>query len=136
MPKKRTFVDACVLIAAFQGKDDISWKALEVLDDPEREFVVSDYLRLEVLPKPRFQRRQEEVEFMEAFFAAASCDIRPAPLITGQAIDIASVYDVHPLDSLHASVAVYAKVDEFITLENETKPLFRVKGLTVKPLID
>ena len=38
---KRTYIDASVLIAAFQG---YSHRASEILDDPERAFVVSDYL--------------------------------------------------------------------------------------------
>ena len=61
---KRTYVDANVLIAAFQGKEQISQRAMRVLEDPDRILVVSDYLRLEVLPKPTFQKREEEIQFM------------------------------------------------------------------------
>lgn len=68
---KRTDLDANVLIAAFRGESDIAFRALEVLDDSERQFVVSDYLRLEVLPKPTFLGRHEEVQFMQTFFEAA-----------------------------------------------------------------
>ncbi|MBS3907054.1 MAG: PIN domain-containing protein [Syntrophaceae bacterium] len=135
MPKKKTFVDANVLIAAFQGKVEISEKALMILDDPEREFIVSDYLRLEVIPKPRFHRKQEEVEFMEAFFESASEEVGSTPTLTLQAIELASNHDLHPLDALHVSVAVQADADEFITGEKESKPLFRVDNLTVKSLL-
>lgn len=48
---KRTYIDASVLIAAFQGKTADSQRALRVLDDPDRELVFSDYLRLELLTK-------------------------------------------------------------------------------------
>lgn len=135
MPKKKTFVDTNVLIAAFQGTNEISTKALMILDDPEREFIVSDYLRLEVIPKPMFHHRQEEVEFMEAFFASALEVVSSTHILTLQAIEIACKYDLHPLDALHASVAVQAKADEFITLEKESKPFFRLDNLNVKCLL-
>jgi len=135
VPKKKTYVDASVLIAAFQGQPDIGEKALMILDDPEREFIVSDYLRLEVIPKPSFHRRQEEVEFMETFFESASGDISSNPTITSEAIKIASKNDLRPLDALHASMLVDTDM-EFITLEKKTKPFFRVDNLKVISLID
>ena len=72
---KRTYLDTNVLIEAFQGEKAAAFRALEVLDDPERRFVVSDYLRLEVLPKPTFHGRAEEVQFMRTFFENAEEDI-------------------------------------------------------------
>jgi hypothetical protein len=66
----RTFLDAGVLIAAFRSRNATSTPALTLLDDPERVFVTTDYVRLEVLPKPLYFRRQTEAEFYEAFFAA------------------------------------------------------------------
>jgi predicted nucleic acid-binding protein len=72
---KRTYIDANVLIAAFQGEESVAQRALRVLDDPDRQLVVSDYLRLEVLPKPTFYRRGEEVEFMQSVLdQAEECD--------------------------------------------------------------
>jgi predicted nucleic acid-binding protein len=59
---KRVYIDANVLIAAFQGEEHVAQRALRVLDDPDLKLVSSDYLRLEVLPKPTFHRRQEEIE--------------------------------------------------------------------------
>ena len=72
MSKTRTFVDANVLIAALQGKDELWQKSIEILDDPDREFVVSDYLKLEVIPKPTFHGFHEEVQFMQTFIDNAS----------------------------------------------------------------
>ena len=68
---KRTYIDASVLIAAYRGKEPECWRAFEVIDDPDRSFVVSDYLRLEVLPKPTFYKRTEEIEFMREIIEAA-----------------------------------------------------------------
>jgi predicted nucleic acid-binding protein len=67
----RTFIDASVLIAAACGLPDLADRALRVLDDSDRTFVTSDFVRLEVLPKPSFQGYQEQVEFYEEFFANA-----------------------------------------------------------------
>ncbi len=135
MPKTKTFVDANVLISAFRGKEEVSEKALKVLDDPEREFIVSNYLRLEVIPKPKFLRRDDEVAFMETFFESASEEVDSSSALTLQAIEIASIHNLHPLDALHASAAIHAEVDEFITSEKKTKPFSRVHNLTVKSLL-
>ncbi|NMC19428.1 MAG: hypothetical protein GYA33_03310 [Thermogutta sp.] len=81
---KRTDIDANVLIAAFQGEGEVCQRALRVLDDPDRKFVVSDYLRLEVLPKPTFHKKREEIEFMQAVFERAE-HLDTSPTLTGRA---------------------------------------------------
>jgi predicted nucleic acid-binding protein len=54
----RTFVDAGVLIAAATGRQPALYRrAIAILDDPVRDFVASDFLRLEVLPKAIYTRR-------------------------------------------------------------------------------
>ena len=107
---KRTYIDASVLIAAFQGDGIISRRAMEVLDDPNRELVVSDFLRLEVLPKPTFHKRTEEVEFMNAVLENAAENVPCDPGVTKKAIELASDYDVAPMDALHVGAASAAKV--------------------------
>ncbi len=131
---KRTYIDASVLIAAFQGDEETSQRAMRVLDDSDRILVVSDYVRLEVLPKPTFHRRFEEVEFMKAVLESAAEDITTSPHLTKQAIDLAGKYDLNPLDSLHVGAAITARVDEFITMEKRTKPICQVKEIKVTSL--
>ncbi|HJQ38332.1 MAG TPA: antitoxin family protein [Thermoanaerobaculia bacterium] len=63
---KRTFVDAGVLIAAARGGNVQAARAMEVLDDPDREFAASPFLRLEVLPQSIFNKREAERECYEA----------------------------------------------------------------------
>lgn len=133
MPKCKTYVDSNVLIAAFQGKEEIFRKAIEILDDPAREFIVSDFLRLETIPKPTFHKREEEVAFMEAFFESAQDNIASSPSITGTAIQL-GCHDIHPMDALHLSAALHASADEFVTLEKPEKPMFKVKELQVTSL--
>ncbi len=126
----RTFLDACVLIAAFQGNEDISERAFEIIDDTEREFVISDYLKLELIPKPKFHGFQEEVEFYETFFSNAAIQIVPNPEISAQAIELASQYDLSPIDALHISAAKSVEA-EFITAEKQEKPFFKVADISV-----
>ena len=65
----RTYVDANLLITAFRGNDAGVAAALQVLDDAQRVFVSSAFLRLEILRKPLFYKRDDEILFMEAFCA-------------------------------------------------------------------
>ena len=128
---KRTYIDASMLLAAFQGKDDTSRRALEVLDDPGRILVVSDYLRLEVLPKPTFYKRYDEIEFMNLVLKSTSENVYTSPQLTRQAVGIAGKYDMTPIDSLHVAAAVVAAVDELVTMEKPTKPMCRVSEVNV-----
>jgi predicted nucleic acid-binding protein len=130
----RTYLDANVLIAAFQGKEPLAANALQVLDDPGRTFVVSDFLRLEVLPKPTFHNRTTEIEFMNLVLDKAQESVTADKGLTEKAIKMASRYDLSPVDSLHISAATKASVDEFVTMEKSTKPMFGVEELTVTSL--
>lgn len=131
---RRTYVDSCVLIAAYQGTQEISCASLSVLDDPNRRFVVSSYIELEVLPKPLFYNRADEVAFMRQFFAAASERVETSLEIIGDAVTFAATYDLSPMDALHASIARTANVDELVTLERCNKPLLRVRHPNVVTL--
>lgn len=65
-----TFIDAGVLIAAARGRTEVSAEALAILDDPDRSFASSEFVRLEVLPKALFNRKSAEAEFYLEFFHA------------------------------------------------------------------
>lgn len=128
---KRTYIDANVLIAAFRGEEQVAQRALRVLDDPGRKLVVSDYLRLEVLPKPTFHKRQEEVEFMQTVFDGAAENLETSSDLTSRALAMASKYDMTPIDALHIGAAAVAGVDELVTLEKPTKPMCKVEEVNV-----
>ncbi|MBI5197840.1 MAG: type II toxin-antitoxin system VapC family toxin [Nitrospirae bacterium] len=131
---KRTYIDANVLIAAFQGDEATSRRAMEVLDDPDTGLVVSGYLRLEVLPKPTFHRKCEEIEFMQAVLDSAIENVSSGPELMGCAIELASRYDLSPIDSLHVGAALTAGVDELVTMEKDTKPMCQVREIRVVSL--
>ena len=128
---KRVYVDANVLIAAFQGEEHVAQRALRTLDDPDLKLVSSDYLRLEVLPKPTFHRRQEEIDFMQEIFDGAAENVDTSPELTRRALEFASKYDMSPIDALHVGAAAIAGVDELVTMEKHTKPICRVKEVNV-----
>lgn len=128
---RRTYIDPSVLIAAFRGTEEIANQAFQVLADPERRLVVSDFVRLEVLPKPTYLGREEEVEFMSSILAQAAENIPCSTEVVEQAIELASRYDIAPMDALHMGASITASVDEFVTLEKPSKPLFRVKEIRV-----
>lgn len=128
---RATYVDANVLISAFRGEHAATEAALAILGDAGRSFVSSEYLRLETLPKPSFHGKTTEVAFLNAYFDAARLHVSPTRETARRAIDLATRYDLAPMDALHVSAALAGEADELVTVEKPTKPLFRVRELKV-----
>lgn len=120
----RTYLDANVLIAAWNGDDDLRAWARAILDDPNRRFVVSDFVRLEVIPKPSFYHQRAELAFMQAILSTAE-HIPVSPELMKRALTLAGRYDLHPLDALHLAAAAEAGVNELVTFERPEKPMCR-----------
>ena len=128
MAKTRTFLDADVLINAFRGIGPVAVTAQAIIDDPDREFVASDILRLELLPKPHFFGRTTEERFYEDFFAAAvECAESSAALVQAAEME-AKTCGLAAADALHITAAKELSAQEFITAEKPTSALFRVTG--------
>jgi len=68
----RTFIDSGVLIQAVRGEEKIADKALQILEDTNREFASSIFLKMEVLPKAIYQKQSREVKFYEEYFDAVT----------------------------------------------------------------
>jgi predicted nucleic acid-binding protein len=134
MKRTKTFVDASLLIAAARGNQDISDRALEVLDDPGRSYVTSDFVRLEVLPKAVFHHHEAEVHFYRAFFARAKQTIKATASLVAHGQQEAEEAGLSAVDALHVAAAKKSKCHELITAEKPDKPLFRVAGLTIKSI--
>lgn len=134
MVKTRTFVDADVLINAFRGIGPTASAAQAVIDDPDREFVVSDILRLELLPKPHYFGRTAEEQFYETFFAAAIEYVETTSAIVQVAESEAKTFGLAAADALHVVAAKEARVQDFITAEKVTSPLFRVTGFSINSI--
>jgi predicted nucleic acid-binding protein len=126
MTPERTYLDSCLLIAAFMGKGEVGRRAMKILDDPKRHFVVSDAVRLEVPPKPRHEKRTEELTFYDAIFQEAE---NVEALANAQTL--AERYGLSAMDAVHIALALHAKADVLVTKESPTKPMFRVKELSL-----
>ncbi len=122
---KLTFVDASVLIAAAIGTEEIRRLAMRVLDDPERTFASSAFIKLETLPKAIFNRRNQERQFYTEFFDAISQWAEVDEPLVRAAFDEARKIGLSAMDSLHLAAAHQVGADEFVTAERPTKPLLR-----------
>jgi predicted nucleic acid-binding protein len=123
-----TFVDSGVLIAGFRGTHAASAAAMAILGDPNRQFVSSDFVRLEVLPKPEFLKRHAETAFYQAFFDVTHLWVLSTPVLIRRALELASAHGLAAMDALHVAAAQFANVDELVTTEQPSKPMFRVSS--------
>lgn len=126
----RTFLDSGVLLAAWRG-EDLAQPALSIMADDSRVFVTSQLVRLELLPKPRFEKRRLEVRFYEHHFAeTVACE--PLGEELGRAAeDLAARYGLSAADALQIAAAIRQGAREFLTTEKPGKPMFRVRELNV-----
>jgi len=127
LPATLTYIDSGVLIFAAQGTTDAAALALPFLVDPSREYVTSDYVRLEVLPKAIFHNREAEVAFYDAFFSTTTRSIPTSEALLKYALDEACKTGIQGLDAVHIACAVFAGADELITSEKTNKPIHRTR---------
>jgi predicted nucleic acid-binding protein len=127
---KRTYLDSSVLIHAVQGVD--GGKALQLLEDPDREFVAATFLKLELLPQPTFHRRARELEFLEEFFSRIVAWEKATEELLTDALREASQIPLNAVDAIHVAAARRLKAEEFVTGEKPGKPLHQIKGIKVR----
>lgn len=126
MPVKTlTYVDASVLINASRGdKLETRLRALRVLGDKRREFIASEFLRLETLPQAvAFQRRKEEVYLKRFFERSVTVWVEDETALFVPAARLIEQHRMQLLDALHLAAAMMFKA-EFVTAEKPTKPFF------------
>jgi len=126
-----TYVDAGVLRAAARGTQPLVAKALALLEDSEREFITSGYLRMEVLPKPTFFRFVEEPAFYDEFFRSASLVLPFNVEHLRQSFEEGCRFGLSAFDAIHLTAATVAGCDGLLTSERLTSPLFRATSLRV-----
>ena len=125
-----TYLDSGVLLAAWRSAE-LRPVALRVLEDPSRQFASSQLAKLELLPKPVFEKRPIETAFYRAHFQEAIA-MQPLDEELGQeAQRLAERYGLAAVDALHLSAALRSGAQEFYTSEKPGKPMFRVKELKV-----
>ena len=128
---KLTFVDAGVLIAAARGSDEAAERAMEVLDDPTREFASSTFVQLEVLPKALYRNDQYEVDFYDTFFRSVTHWAQPIDGVVTTAHEEGAKWGLSAVDALHVAGAKFLEANELVTTERREKPLHRATSVRV-----
>lgn len=126
-----TYLDSGVLITLFRGSDDLGIKAEKILDDPQRKFASSSFVKLETISKAAYYKQEDEVNFYETFFANCQIYANDLNTIVNLAKKLASKYGLNALDALQIASAISVDADDFITTEKTTKPLYRVREIKV-----
>lgn len=134
MSKKLTFLDTGVLISAMCGEEKLAARCFAVIDDPDREFVASDFLKLELLPKPTCHKKEESLAFYKDYLAAVSKMLITTPATTANAFELACQHGLGAVDAIHFQTAIEANVAEFITTEKNTKPYFNINHPSVSAI--
>lgn len=132
----RSFIDSGVLVTAARTLGELSEKALSILEDPEREFASSEFIKLEVIPKAVYNKQNREAEFYETFFNNVTYWAPDLNKIVQDAHQIGCQYGLAAMDALHLAAALSIGAEEFITTEKPTKPMFRVLGINIVSILD
>ncbi len=117
MSKKVTFVDTGVLIAAARGDEEASAAAFAVLDDPEREFASSDFVRLEAIGHTMREGYVEQLHYYLEFFKGVSFWATDLKAVVDKAIGECMSTPIDSMDALHVAAAVLVGADELVTTE-------------------
>jgi predicted nucleic acid-binding protein len=125
----RTFIDTGVLITAARGSDDTVQRSLAILQDPDREFASSPFLKLELLPKAIYNQRQPEIVFYQAYFAIVTYWATGLEAIMADADREVAEFGLGAMDALHIAAAVGA--EEFITNEKPEKSIHRTPSIRI-----
>jgi predicted nucleic acid-binding protein len=131
---KRTYVDAGVLIAAARGSGSIAQQALEILDDPDREFASSIFVKLEVLPKAVYHKNEAEVAFYRTFFEAVLHWADALDTVSQEAFREACYYGLAAMDALHVAAAASVEASELVTTERPDKPIHRARSVPIRSI--
>jgi len=127
----RTYVDSGVLITAARGNAALSAPAIEILSDATREFVSSDWVKLEVLPKAQYFRQTSEVQFYNLFFGRVSVWALFGSDVLSVALQEASATGMSGADAIHVVLAARCGCAEFVTSERATSAIHRTARLRV-----
>ncbi len=124
-------MDSCVFIDAWRGTKSHASQALDLFSDTERQFVGASLVRLELLPGPTYHRQVSELAFLRTLLSAISEWVELDESLVEEAIEIGANMGAAGADALHLAAARRAKVDQFVTSESATKPMFRFSEIRV-----
>jgi hypothetical protein len=129
----KTFLDSGVLLHGWR-ETALSGVAMQIIDDRTREFFTAQMVRLELLPKARFEKHPREIAFYEAHFSDCKASEPLSEALGSDAEKLAARYGLAGPDALQLSAAIRQGVEEFYTSEKPGKPMFRVREIKVVSL--
>jgi predicted nucleic acid-binding protein len=129
-----TYLDSGVLIAIVRGTQPIADRAIRVLEDVERTFVASAFLRLQLLPKALFHANHEKSRFYNEFFGQVSTWSRLDDVLIEAAEELAALHGLNALDALHVAAATSLGAEHLVTTEGPDKPIHRGTHVQVMSL--
>jgi len=128
----RTYVDSGVLIAAARGSGPLGKRALDVISDTaNREFISSEYVMFETVPKPTYFGRTAEVRFYEEFFATVASWFSFNAAHLTEAFEEACASGLSSIDAVHVVVAAMAGCQELVTSEKPTSAIHRTNRIRI-----
>lgn len=131
----RTFLDSGVLLAAARSLGRDRERALKILEDPERTFLTSPFVHLELVPKAIFHKKRLEKAFYDEYFNAAEW-FRNLDEIEAAAQREAARSGLAAMDALHLVAAYLSRADEFVTTGRPGKPIYRSSLVRIFHLFD
>lgn len=100
----------------------------------DREIILSEAVRLEVMPRAIYEQRHEEQKAIEEIFSLASVLEWSVPVLE-EAYQLACENGIAAMDAIHLAFAVKAEADELVTTEKRSKPLFRFNTSRSSPQV-
>jgi len=100
---------------------------MAVLTDPLREFVSSSFVRLEVVPKATFFKRDAEVEFYEEYFSTLAIWAEFDETAMQGCMEEACRAGLSAVDAIHIELAARTECEELVTTERTGKPIHRTR---------
>ena len=99
-------------------------RALQLLEEPDRVFLTSPFIHLEVVPNPIFYKKRLEQSFYDRYFNNAVW-FRQLDKIEAAAQTEAAKAGLSAMDALHVAAAHLSRADEFVTTEKPDKAIHR-----------
>jgi predicted nucleic acid-binding protein len=124
--KRLTYLDANLLIYAADGTSiDTKLRLQKIVGDPGREFIASEFLRLETLPYAIRRKNRREQLYLEGFFGRrVDYWVDDERDLFTPATQLILQHGLQLMDALHLAAAMIYKA-EFVTAENPRKPFHK-----------
>lgn len=121
-----------MLIAAARGQGRLGQRALDLISDTaSHEFVCSEYVRMETVPKPTYFGNTLEIEFYEEFFSRVSMWLPFDKVHLEEAFREACKSGLSSFDAIHVVLASLTACDELVTSEKPVTAIHRTKRVRI-----